>query len=123
MFQAWEDLCEWFYGSVNNDNNANQFRFRFDTLKFTTQTKADQCIQDFLEIKTLLDELEERHTKSSYISKFLGNITEPDYAEDARSLSRDRSNQVLYMKIMCRAQRKIDLEREKNISASGELIQ
>ena len=119
LFQDWDDSCEWFDGSENNNNNTNQLRFRLDALKLTTRNKSDQHIQDFLEIKTLLDELEKECTKSACISKFLGNVAYLDYAEDARALSRDESNLILCMKITYRSKRKIYLEREKNRSASG----
>ena len=61
-------------------------------MKPTTRSTADQCAQGFLEIKTLLDELEEGHTKSTCISKFLGSVVDPNHAEDARVLYRDGYN-------------------------------
>ena len=50
-FQTWEDSCEWFDGLENNDNNANQIRFRLDTLNLTTRTIVDQRIQNFWKLK------------------------------------------------------------------------
>ena len=55
----------------------------------TTLSTEDQHIRDFLEIKILLDELEERDTKSACISKLLGKIVDPDYAKYSRAVSRD----------------------------------
>ena len=81
-------------GSVNKDNNANQIRNELDTLKLTTRTTADQCIQDFLELKTDLIFLDEGHALSTHVTKFLDNISDPDYVEDARALERSSSSLV-----------------------------
>ena len=113
-FLAWQDLCEWYEGSANKDNNANQLRFRLDTLKLTSRTSADQHIQDFTEIKDDFDALRERYTKSAHISKFLENVNDPDFSEDARALARNGSELQECMKSIRRVQRKLDLDREKS---------
>ena len=113
-FSAWQDLCEWYEGSAEKDNNANQIRCKIYTLKLTTRTTADQHIQDFLELKADLDSLNEGYTPSTYVTKFLDNITDPDYAEDARALERNNSSLNECMKSIRRIQRKLCLDRERN---------
>ena len=41
-----------------------------------------------MELKDKLDDLSEGYTKSAYVNKFLNNIIDHDYAEDARALER-----------------------------------
>ena len=113
-FSAWQDLCEWYDGSANKDNNANQIRYKLDSLKLTTRTTADQYIQDFLELRADLDSLNEGYTPSTYVTKFLDNITDQDYAEDARALQRSNPSLFECMKSIRRIQHKLCLDRERN---------
>ena len=39
------------------ENNANQIRFKIDTLRISTRTSAIDHIQDFIQLKDKLDEL------------------------------------------------------------------
>ena len=39
-----------------------------------------------MELKDKLDELYEGQTRSAYMSRFLTNISNPDYTKDARAL-------------------------------------
>ena len=121
-FSAWQDLCEWYEGSAEKDNNANQIRCKIDTLKLTTRTTADQHIQDFLELKADLDSLNEGYTPSTYVTKFLDNITDPDYAEDARALERNNSSLFECMKSIRRIQRKLCLDRERSRAPPNAVI-
>ena len=41
-----------------------------------------------MELKDKLDKLYEEYTRSAYVSRFLANISNPDYTEDTRVLER-----------------------------------
>ena len=66
--------------------------FRLDILKLTFSALADQHRQDFTEIKDDLDALKEGHNKLARISKFMNNIDDLDFSEDARSVARNGSD-------------------------------
>ena len=58
------------------------------TLHLTTRVKASEYIQIFMELKDKLDKLSKGYIKSAYMSKFLANVPDSDYTEDARALER-----------------------------------
>ena len=76
-----------------------------------------------MELKDKLDDLNEGYTKSAYANKFLTNITDHDYAEDARALECAESFLDSSIKAIRRVQRKLNLEREKHRLAKPEIIQ
>ena len=61
-FLAWQLLCKGNDGSANKDINAIQLWFFLDTLKLTSKTSADQCVQDFTKIKDYYDTLKGGYT-------------------------------------------------------------
>ena len=81
---------------------------------------ADQRIQDFLELRADLNALHEGRTPSACVSKFLGNADDLDFAEDARAPARSGSSLEEYVRCTRRAQRKIDLDQERNRASSSD---
>ena len=52
-------------------------------------------------MKDKLDDLGEGYTRLAYVYKFLLNITDPDYAEDVRTLERSGASLQESIKSIC----------------------
>ena len=77
-------------------------------MKFYSRTAADQCAQDLLELKDSLDYLKEGCTPSTCVSKFLDNVSDPDYSEDSRALARSGAKLDKRVRLIRRVQSKLN---------------
>ena len=75
-----------------------------------------------MELKDKLDELHEEYTTSAYISRFLTNISNPDYARDVRALEQSGTTLEESIKAIRQIQHKLNLEKEKAKVAQIEII-
>ena len=59
-----------------------------NVLKLAARATADECVQDFMELKEKLESAQEFCARSACASKFLDNAIDPECAEDAQARKR-----------------------------------
>ena len=65
-----------------------------------------------MELKDKMDKLHEGYTRSAYVSRFLTNISDPDYAEDTRALEQSGATLEESIKAIRRVQQELNLEKK-----------
>ena len=77
---AYQEMVRWFEGDELTTETAEDVRSKIDKLTLSTKNTASQYINQFLQHKKHLEELNEEYTPSKTINIFLTQITDPDYA-------------------------------------------
>ena len=78
-YEAYQELVKWYEGDELTSETAEDVRSKIDKLSLNTKNSASQYINQFLQHKKHLEELNEEYTASKTVSIFLTQITDPDY--------------------------------------------
>ena len=76
---AYRELIKWYEGDELTTETAEDVREKLAKISLSTKTSASQYINEFLQFKKHLDDLDEAYTTSKTVSIFLKQITDPDY--------------------------------------------